>query len=1036
MLRYAQFLSIWKIRDLPLSPSSPLPSLAPLLRTVDSDDIVTMTSTSKYGGTRRSAGKLSLHDLVSQSRQLTASIEKERNLATGSYRADLPSINLALDQLESQSRSLAASNASTTDATDAKAWVGQNRLVFSDIWAHTSLAFPFYSLSHYFLASAGIDAFTLSQNINQTNIASAFEPLEPLQDTDVQGYLQHEQQQTILSAIDEGRRETLKDFNDSLARSMHSRWSRQKKRIFEELGQHQALISADRTFTGNRPLAGRTGSRPGSMPPSQAKSTDPPLTSLTMHAKLMSFDGVIRLLNQSRLDASPYPLASEFLRLSQASKIASGETQAQLVECWTALQKIVGEEGLHIPRERQYSSSYFDPMIYYAGQDGKDLRSKITKGSRRFLEGQFEIYVDNVIASNPAKAQLGGQPGIISRVAAFLRVSQLNREGRWAPELELVKKSSTSVPLPLWATVFYLLRTGHSAEALRQIEEHEQSLRRNDGGFAGWFKEWLDGGEIGLSRASRDRFFAEFNARFRNLALGGATGGDASGIDPYKVALYRLIGRVDPTRKFSNILTKSTENWLWLQLMMTREPAVGGGQSAGVDVGADDREKYNLEDLARKLKQYGEAHFDPKGRRPLHYFLVLLLSGEFERAVAFLYTRPQHQTDAVHFAIALTYYGLLRCPSPQESHSTIGADILSMRPDAIGLRQIPALNFARIITRHIRLFSTSDAKSALEYIYLICLNVADDAVPIDTQSDQRTKCYEAVRDLVCQTRMYAELVGDVRVDGARVPGAIEQSLRLLKIDNEREYLLQIVRSAASQSESQHRTRDAILLFNLAEEYDHVVTVLNRELGASLFLDTTVPGSGVEQSTLSPQVSLSAAEDSVQLASAVLDTYESQPYILRRVNASKRQTTRLLLSLKRAVTLVRAGEVEKSLAIIEATNLFPLDANGDVVTISRRAEAFFRDNDESLGRNLSELLLLTMDLLYKVHASSKPTATSSGIASSSASAATSQTSPEGREARMQEMRNKARALMMFAGMLRFRIEQAVFAQLVRLDAFIR
>lgn len=634
---------------------------------------------------------------------------------------------------------------------------------------------------------------------------------------------------------------------------------------------------------------------------------------------------------------------------------------------------------------------------------------------------------------------MGGQPGIASRVAAFLRISLLSREGRWAPDLELVKKSSNSAPAPLWASIFHLLRTGHAQEALRQAEEHEECLRRTDGGFVGWFQEWIESGSSGLSRASRDRFFAEYNARFRNLAMGGGAGGDVANVDPHKIALYRLIGRVDANRKFPNALTRSTENWLWLQLAMTREPAIGFD-----DRDEDDRERHTLEDLSRKLRSYGEKHFDPKGRRPLHYFLVLLLSGEFERAIAFLYSRPQHQADAVHFAISLSYYGLLRCPTAQEQreHPSIGGDILFSRID--GEREIASVDIARLITRHIRLFSSSDARSALEYVYLICLNVGDDAVPLDTQEDQRTRCYEIVKDLVCQTRMYTELVGDVRVDGARVPGVLEQQLPLLKMNDERDYLRQIVRSAAGQSEAEGRTKDAILLFNLAEEYDRVVAVLNRELGANLFVVTSAGAEDLSATTgarLNPQASLGATEDSTQLAKAVLETYESQSHILRRIEVNRRTTCRLLLSLKQAVHLVRrngAGDLEKALDVIQATQLFPLDSAGDVVTISRRAESFFRDIDESVGRNLSELLLMTMDLLYKVHSTVK----SSVTGSSSSSGTTGDVVPSnagaaaGREARLNEIRQKARALMMFAGMLRFRIEQGVFAQLSRLDAFIR
>ncbi|PWN27775.1 NIC-domain-containing protein [Jaminaea rosea] len=1011
-----------------------------------------MLSSSQYGGSAsRSGGSApTLSDLVSQSRKLTSAIERERHSALGASGsnnaassgagggiggAELPSINLALDQLESQSRSLAAGGGASVGGRaqqgDAKA--------------------------HYFLASAGIDAFSLSQNVNQTNIASAFEPLEPLQDTDVQGYLQHEQQQIILSAIDEGRRETLDDFNRSLARTMHSRWSKQKKRIFEDLGQHQssggmaAASSADSAF---RPIAGRGAARTGS----EGTSTDPPLSSLSMHTKLMSFDNLIRSLNQARLRDSTFPLASEFLRLAQqqqqhqasqaSASGSSAESSSQLVECWTALQKILGEEGSHTVRERQFSAAYSDPATYYGTAEGRDMRQRITRGARRFLEGQFEVHVDNVIASNPSKAQLGGQPGIVARVAAFLRVSHLGREGRWASELEVLRKSANAAPQPVWASVFHLLRTGHLQQALAHAEEYEEGMRRSDAGFLGWFREWVESGGTGLSRSSRDRFYAEFNARFRNLAMGGSSGGDAAGVDPYKLALYRLIGRVDATRKFPSSLTKSTENWLWLQLMMIREPNVSPVAGLGEDEedGVDQRDDYTLDYLARKLRSYGEKHFDPKGRRPLHYFLVLLLSGEFERAVAFLYARVQHQSDAVHFAIALAYYGLLRLPPAGQQQQQLGRSLMgagaggdALQIDNSSGREVAALDFPRLITRYIRLFSSSDARSALEYLYLICLPVSSSpsdqsGVSRAIQEEQRTRCYSAIKDLVTSTRLYADLVGDVRVDGARVPGAIEEALPLLRMEGDQQYLRNIVQAAAQQSEGQGRTRDAILLFNLAEEYDRVVGVLNRELGISLFSDSQ-DAQPQQASALNPNATLSTTSDLPTLAQAVLQSYESQPHILRRVDATARQTCKLLLELHRAVNLVRSGnedKLEQALSVLEATDLFPLSgaARGDVVALSRRAEGFFRRVDESVGRNLSELLLLTMDVLYRVHARLKRARENGAAGAGQAEGA------EAREARMGEVRNQARALMMFAGMLRFRIEQGVFAQLTRLDAFIR
>lgn len=61
---------------------------------------------SQIGPSRSTAGGSapSLSDLVSQSRKLTSNIDRDRDFLG----SELPTITLALDQLESQSRSLAA----------------------------------------------------------------------------------------------------------------------------------------------------------------------------------------------------------------------------------------------------------------------------------------------------------------------------------------------------------------------------------------------------------------------------------------------------------------------------------------------------------------------------------------------------------------------------------------------------------------------------------------------------------------------------------------------------------------------------------------------------------------------------------------------------------------------------------------------------------------------------------------------------------------------------------------------------------------
>lgn len=112
----------------------------------------------------------------------------------------------------------------------------------------------------------------------------------------------------------------------------------------------------------------------------------------------------------------------------------------------------------------------------------------------------------------------------------------------------------------------------------------------------------------------RERFLSEYNQRIRHLA-------ETSG-DPFKHALYKIIGRAEISRRNIPGVTNTTEDWLWLQLMLVREAS---------DSSEPAHERFTLRDLAKVLVKFGENHFDPKGQRPLLYFQVLLLSGDFER---------------------------------------------------------------------------------------------------------------------------------------------------------------------------------------------------------------------------------------------------------------------------------------------------------------------------------------------------------------------------------------------------------------------
>lgn len=315
-----------------------------------------------------------------------------------------------------------------------------------------------------------------------------------------------------------------------------------------------------------------------------------------------------------------------------------------------------------------------------------------------------------------------------------------------------------------------------------------------------------------------------------------------------------------------------------------------------------------------------------------------------------------------------------------------------------------------MIYRYYRPFAHSDPVEALQYIYLLCLN-AD--APSPTGEQQVARCHDYIRELVTETRAYSELLGDVRHDGTKVPGQIEKDLHLIHLKNEKEYLSGIVKTAAKRADQEKRFADTILLYNLAEEYDSVIQVLNTALGASL---SQPAGATSEASQANQSSSFGMADDLVSSAKSILEHYDRSAIVLHRISKKARETCQTLLRLKEALGLFEQNRLEDALNTIEGLNIIPLD--GDLASIIRRAEDV-KQLDDAILRNLDTILLTTMHILYKIHTQLKE-------------------SPYGdpsRQHKMGEARKRARALMMFAGMLRYRLSSETYATLTRWDVYL-
>ncbi|RUS29364.1 hypothetical protein BC938DRAFT_480751 [Jimgerdemannia flammicorona] len=593
------------------------------------------------------AAPASLKQLLEQSRRLTNHIAPN----------DLPQIERGLDQIESQSRKLVAKATRAGEGLDTRAYVSSTDadLQGFNLPVSSSIGMKATRPLHYFLAGGGINAQELSQNLNSINLTTTFEPLQPIHDTDIEGYLRHEHEQIIVSAIEEGRRETLRDFDEGFERALHLDWERSKKKIFEELGQHQGqdVLRSTGYTTGFATGAGHVGgirdSGTAFASPMPFGSSLRDVTSagpggvggLHMHTRMMRYDKVVRTLNDYRLRDANYAIVHAFADV--AKSLAPEAKSQQMVDCWRLLASVVNEQhainGIfqrQALNEGQYAREYLESP--YDSPQAIELRKGFIDGARTFLEEQFKLHVERTVEQNPAEASLGGVPSINNKIRAFMNIKFKRLGVLVKPNLEFANDT------PIWAHIYNLLRAGHAEEALDFAINNEAYLQKMERSFLVYFRAYMENGDRRVPKNIRDRLLSDYNQRIRY----------ATDSDPYKLALYKILGRCELNKKTLPEVASSTEDYVWLQLMLIRETS---------EFDAAPHDRYNLCDLQRSMVKFGPSHFNPRGNNPIHYAQVLLLTAQFERAVHYLYQTDQYQLEAVHLAIALAYYGLLRIPS-------------------------------------------------------------------------------------------------------------------------------------------------------------------------------------------------------------------------------------------------------------------------------------------------------------------------------------------------------------------------------------
>ncbi|ODQ79642.1 hypothetical protein BABINDRAFT_162018 [Babjeviella inositovora NRRL Y-12698] len=826
-----------------------------------------------------------------------------------------------------------------------------------------------FTKAHYLLAGSGITAEEIETELKSIEVTAPqvdARAVPRAASHDIDSYLRAKKEENILSAIEQSLLSAAKDFDAFVNQNVTIDWKRKRDEIRESFGIGSAKKPKTHVTWGK--------ANPGRNVLGPMDGYDACNNKQLGREKFEVYAQVVYQLNDARQNKQYFPLAST---LGEVFRASTDVKSRQLHDTWKIVAYLTEERSSQVYQEKKFFKAYASTAACADLNqfDAVALRKKLVGKSKTYLERQFLDLVNSV-----HKKHLGSELATTEANNKVEPASNTTKVAAFISKMGLAKQEKTLAVngVPIWPLVFYLLRAGLLEEALELTAANHQAFQKYEKAFPVYLKAYVDSPSRRLPQELHERLHTEFNQHIAQVSKTA---------DPYRYAVYKLIGRCDLARKTFPV-DLSIEDWLWCHLSLTREDNVEEDPS---------HERYTLLDLQRTVAQYGAGRFNGSNQNPF-YLKALVLTGCFETAVEYLYTL--NEADAVHLAIGLAYYGWLRV---SKSHNA-GNELMVINPRLNDQREI---NFARLMGSYTRFFRASDPKIAAQYVILICMS---EEITSPQGKDQLDICLEALRELVLETREFSLLLGDINADGMRVPGVIEQRKSLLGLRNEEEYLHKVTEQVAVRADEEGRQFDAILLYQLAEEYDTVISTINKLLGE--LLSTTELDQPLFSASETQQTNI------VLLATHLIKTFQNNAEIWKKIGSKNRETCETLLKLIDIRQRFVHQDWDVCLHKIGQLSIVPINEDDDLIS-SRRLAQDFTTYDENVARSVPALLIMTMTC----------------VAQSTHQLKQSEFNVSSKSHRMNQLREVGKNCMIYAGMVQYRMPRETYSMLIGLEAML-
>ncbi|OXB54209.1 hypothetical protein ASZ78_013970, partial [Callipepla squamata] len=444
------------------------------------------------------------------------------------------------------------------------------------------------------------------------------------------GFLKNEKDNALLSAIEESRKRTFAMAEEYHRESMLVEWEQVKQRIL-----HTLLASGEDALDFTQENE-----------PSYVGESGPPGRS-SLDSVEMAYARQIYIYNEKIVNRHLQPnLVDLCAAVGELDDKNISEMWA-MVKQMTSVRLVSASDVLNVRTNLEVRMEFVRQALQYLEQscfeesvmlNAEELAQPQYELSSRFqsvhisvLLFSYKNYTFVTVFGNLHQAQLGGVPGTYQLVRSYLNIKlPAPVPGLQDGEVE---------GHPVWALIYYCMRCGDLTAAMHVVKRAQHQL----GEFKTWFQEYMNSKDRRLSTATENKLRLHYRRALRNNT------------DPYKRAVYCIIGRCDITDNQSEVADK-TEDYLWLKLNQVCFDDDGASSSQDrltlsqfqkqllEDYGMEPQ-RLNTNSIASDVAVSHEVG-DPPGVRRLNFVRLLML-----------YTRKFESTDPRE---ALQYFYFLR----------------------------------------------------------------------------------------------------------------------------------------------------------------------------------------------------------------------------------------------------------------------------------------------------------------------------------------------------------------------------------------